>query len=111
LLQHTSGLRDYVNTPGWETPQVLERTWRPRQLVAAALRLGPPLSGWNYSNTNYILAGMLIRRVTGHSPITETRRTILLPPSRRPAPATRRPRGPAREAPARPPPGPSRPAP
>jgi D-alanyl-D-alanine carboxypeptidase len=79
LLQHTSGLRDYVDTPGWVTPQVLERTWRPRQLVAAALRLGPPLSGWNYSNTNYILAGMLIRRVTGHSPITEIRRRILLP--------------------------------
>jgi D-alanyl-D-alanine carboxypeptidase len=79
LLQHTSGLRDYVNTPGWETPQVLERTWRPRQLVAAALRLGPPLSGWHYSDTNYILLGMLISRVTGHTPMAEIQRRILNP--------------------------------
>ena len=79
FLQHTSGLRDYVNTPGWETPQVLERIWRPRQLVAAALRLGPPLSGWNYSDTNYILLGMLIRRVTGHTPMAEIQRRILNP--------------------------------
>ena len=79
LLQQTSGLRDYVNAPDAETPQSLARTWQPRQLVATALRLGPPLSGWNYSNTNYIIAGMLIRRVTGRSPITEIRRRILAP--------------------------------
>jgi D-alanyl-D-alanine carboxypeptidase len=79
LLQQTSGLRDYVNVPGAETPQSLARTWQPRQLVATALRLGPPLSGWNYSNTNYIIAGMLIRRVTGRTPITEIRRRILAP--------------------------------
>src|SRR5579862_9170949 len=51
LLQQTSGLRDYVDAPGAETPQNLARTWRPRQLVDAALRLGPPLHGWFYSNT------------------------------------------------------------
>jgi D-alanyl-D-alanine carboxypeptidase len=79
LLQHTSGLRDYVNSRGFLTPRFLERTWKPRQLIAVALRLGPPLSGWYYSNTNYILAGMLIQRVTGHSPIAEVRRRILRP--------------------------------
>ncbi len=69
LLQHTSGLRDYMDDPRAQTPQSLAKTWRPRQLVAAALHLGPPLSGWHYSNTNYILAGMIIQKVTRHSPI------------------------------------------
>jgi D-alanyl-D-alanine carboxypeptidase len=60
LLQHTSGLRDYMSDPRAQTPQALAKTWRPRQLVDAALRLGPPVPGWLYSNTNYILLGMII---------------------------------------------------
>ena len=79
LLQHTSGLRDYLDDPRAQTPQALAQTWQPRQLVTAALHLGPPLSGWNYSNTNYILAGMIIQKVTGHSPMDEIYRRILRP--------------------------------
>jgi D-alanyl-D-alanine carboxypeptidase len=79
LLQHTSGLRDYTSKPGFLTPQNFAKTWQPRQLVDIALRLGPPLHGWHYSNTNYILLGMIIRKVTGHSPITEIRRRIVAP--------------------------------
>ena len=79
LLQHTSGLRDYLDDPRAQTPQALAQTWQPRQLVAAALHLGPPLPGWNYSNTNYILAGMIIQKVTGHSPMDEIYRRILRP--------------------------------
>jgi D-alanyl-D-alanine carboxypeptidase len=82
LLQHTSGLRDYLSDPRFtnkQDPRPLERSWRPQQLVDIALRLGPPLHGWRYSNTNYILLGMIIQKVTGHSPITEIRRRILVP--------------------------------
>ena len=79
LLQHTSGLRDYAADPRFQTAQALEKTWRPQQLVNIALRLGPPVHGWLYSNTNYILLGMIIQKVTGHSPITEIRRRILVP--------------------------------
>jgi len=79
LLQHTSGLRDYTADPLFQTPQGLARTWRPEQLVGAALRLGPPVHGWLYSNTNYILLGMIIQKVTGHSPVTEIGRRILAP--------------------------------
>src|SRR5215472_3298035 len=79
LLQHTSGLRDYISDPRAQTPQALAQTWRPQQLIDAALRLGPPVRGWLYSNTNYILLGMIIQKVTGHSPITEIRRRILVP--------------------------------
>lgn len=79
LLQHTSGLRDYTSDPLFQTVQGLAQTWRPQQLVDAALRLGPPVHGWLYSNTNYIVLGMIIQKVTGHSPITEIRRRILVP--------------------------------
>ena len=79
LLQHTSGLRDYTSDPLFQTAQALAQTWRPQQLVDIALRLGPPVHGWLYSNTNYILLGMIIQKVTGHSPITEIRRRILVP--------------------------------
>jgi D-alanyl-D-alanine carboxypeptidase len=79
LLQHTSGLRDYTSDPRFQTAQALAQTWRPQQLVDIAVRLGPPVHGWHYSNTNYILLGMIIQKVTGHSPITEIRRRILEP--------------------------------
>jgi D-alanyl-D-alanine carboxypeptidase len=79
LLQQTSGLRDYTSYPGFLTPQSLGRTWQPRQLVDLALRLGPPVHGWKYSNTNYILLGMIIERVTGHSVISVISRHILQP--------------------------------
>jgi D-alanyl-D-alanine carboxypeptidase len=35
--------------------------------------------GWLYSNTNYILLGMIIREVTGQGPVTEIGRRILKP--------------------------------
>jgi D-alanyl-D-alanine carboxypeptidase len=79
LLQHTSGLREYTADPQMQTPQALARTWQPQQLLDAALRLGPPVHGWLYSNTNYIVLGMIIQKVTGHSPVTEIRRRILVP--------------------------------
>ena len=79
LLQHTSGIRDYTSDPRFQTARALAQTWRPQQLVDIALRLGPPVHGWLYSNTNYILLGMIIQKVTGHSPITEIRRRILAP--------------------------------
>jgi D-alanyl-D-alanine carboxypeptidase len=79
LLQHTSGLRDYTADPRFQIPQALAQMWRPQQLVDAALRLGPPVHGWLYSNTNYILLGMIIQKVTGYSPVTEVRRRILAP--------------------------------
>src|SRR5215467_3719565 len=38
LLQHTSGIRDYVSSPGFLTPQSFRRRRRPQQLVDLALR-------------------------------------------------------------------------
>jgi D-alanyl-D-alanine carboxypeptidase len=79
LLQQTSGIRDYTDDPVFQTVQGLGKTWQPQRLVDIALRLGSPVRGWLYSNTNYILLGMIIQKVTGHSPITEISRRILAP--------------------------------
>ena len=83
LLQHTSGIPDYLNDTALfgnlENLQPYEQTWQPRQLVDIALGLGPPAHGWMYSNTNYILLGMIIQTVTGQSPITEISRRIQAP--------------------------------
>ena len=37
------------------------------------------MHGWLYSDTNYILLGMIIQKVTGRSPVTEISRRILVP--------------------------------
>jgi D-alanyl-D-alanine carboxypeptidase len=36
-----------------------------------------PGTDWHYSNTNYLLAGMLIEKVTGHTWAEEVRRRII----------------------------------
>jgi D-alanyl-D-alanine carboxypeptidase len=46
------------------------RTYALEELVALAMRHSPkfsPGTGWSYSNTNYILAAMIIQKVTGRS--------------------------------------------
>jgi D-alanyl-D-alanine carboxypeptidase len=87
LLQHTSGLPNYVQ----ELPQIsnLEAlqnhrfdTVTPKQAVRLAVSHKPdfaPGTSWNYSNTNYSLAGMIIEAVTGRTWQEEVRRRIVRP--------------------------------
>ncbi|WP_460695892.1 serine hydrolase domain-containing protein [Nocardia thraciensis] len=69
LLQQTSGLPDYLDYLPLE--QVLSNPLvhhDPLELLNLALahpRQFPPGTAWQYSNTNYLLAGMLIEKVTG----------------------------------------------
>ncbi|MER5306404.1 serine hydrolase domain-containing protein [Streptomyces sp. NPDC002773] len=75
LLNHTSGIYSVTADPGFQEkvfgPAFLEHRydrWTPRQLVAIAMTHEPdfaPGTGWNYSNTNYVLAGLVIEKVTG----------------------------------------------
>lgn len=95
LLQHTSGLFNYTGEPqpdgtietgiplyGNDFAENRFRTYDPDELVAVALakpaRFEPGTS-WSYSNTNYILAGQLIERLTGTSYATQVRQRILRP--------------------------------
>ena len=82
LLNHTSGLPDYTEDPELFAGIVENRVWKPAALVAMAdkhPRLFAPGSAWKYSNTNYIVAGLLIKAVTGHSLANELQRRIFSP--------------------------------
>ncbi|MEU0356752.1 serine hydrolase domain-containing protein [Streptomyces cyaneofuscatus] len=74
LLQHTSGLPNYTEHIGLEDFAKLQHTFfHPHDLLAAALAHPAefaPGARWKYSNTNYLLAGMLIEKVTGR-PVQE----------------------------------------
>jgi D-alanyl-D-alanine carboxypeptidase len=75
LLQHTSGLFDYAADPATFAPFAHDpgHAWSPRDLVAIARRHQPgfpPGAGWGYSNTNYVLLGLVVEAVT-HRPLGE----------------------------------------
>lgn len=76
LLQQTSGLPDYdeiVLDGGGDLRSAAHTYFEPRQLLDAALaerRHFAPGTKWEYSNTNYVLLGLLAQRVTGR-PIGE----------------------------------------
>ncbi|GAA3932869.1 serine hydrolase domain-containing protein [Actinoplanes auranticolor] len=80
LLQHTSGLPDYTEVmftvvPGTELPDFFatrHRYHEPRALIDLALTAepGPVGAGWAYSNTGYVLAGLIAQKVTGR-PLAE----------------------------------------
>jgi D-alanyl-D-alanine carboxypeptidase len=77
LLQHTSGLYNYTD----DLPEP-PRRFRPRELVAIATGHKPlfaPGTAFSYSNTNYILAGMLVERVTGQPLAAQLHQRILQP--------------------------------
>jgi D-alanyl-D-alanine carboxypeptidase len=85
LLNHTSGIGNYTAVL-IKTPEDLiamgETTYTPRDLIRLGLSAGPtnaPGAAFSYSNTNYVLAGQIIEKVTGHSYRTEIRRRILRP--------------------------------
>jgi D-alanyl-D-alanine carboxypeptidase len=80
LLQHTSGLPDHVEGLDWDHPENWQsHAFTPRELVALALTQPRPQQAWSYSTTNYIVLGMIIQKVTGHSPTTEITRRIIRP--------------------------------
>lgn len=74
LLQHTTGLPNYTVHIGLEKfEDVQHRYFQPRELLDRALAHPAdfaPGAKWGYSNTNYLLAGLLIERVTGR-PVAE----------------------------------------
>ena len=86
VLQHTSLLRDYMSDPGWSTnrwrgPERF-RGYKPGRLLAQAFRTpaeNPPDVTWKYSNTNYIVVGRLIERLTGRPYGKEVERRVLRP--------------------------------
>lgn len=85
LLNHTSGLGDYlIDGMVARARSAPEHRWTPEELVAEGLRLprlfAPGTPGrWSYANTNYILLGMIIERVTRHPLELELQQRIFAP--------------------------------
>jgi D-alanyl-D-alanine carboxypeptidase len=81
LLHNTSGLTDYVSAPEFADPA--DYVWRrhtPEGLVRTANELGHGTPGsWKYSNTNFILLGMIVERVTGDDLGDQLRSRVFLP--------------------------------
>jgi D-alanyl-D-alanine carboxypeptidase len=76
MANHTAGLWDYANGViggGAGDPALLEKSYSPEELVQFAVDNGTALFApgeegqWKYSNTGYILMGMIAEKATGES--------------------------------------------
>jgi D-alanyl-D-alanine carboxypeptidase len=82
LLGHTSGLFDYDDEEAWVRARIANpaREWSPHELVAVAISHPPvfaPGTAWEYSNTNYVVLGLLVEAVTGKTLEQALRERIL----------------------------------
>ena len=68
LLSHTSGLADLYNPLAKTLLSQPDRVWTPREVLG---RIGRPWfepgADWAYSNTNYVVLGMLAEAVSGET--------------------------------------------
>ena len=80
LLNMTSGIPSYDTTPAFLRAFAANphRRFKPRHLDAYA-KAGKPTHGYSYSNTNYILGEMIIKKVTGDSYAHQLRTRIIRP--------------------------------
>lgn len=86
LLTHRSGLADYTEAmfertvPGFEA--VRNKVFTYQDLVALSLReprTTEPGVSYKYSNTNFVVVGMLIEKAAGHGVAKEYERRIIKP--------------------------------
>lgn len=69
LMNHTSGLFNFTDDSAFVNDPVtsFSRAWTPSELLAVAFLHPPnfaPGTNWSYSNTNYIVLGMVVEAVT-----------------------------------------------
>jgi len=84
LATMTSGVATYSETrvfPGDPGADV-HKVWKPEELVKIGIKDSPlfdPGTEFNYSNTNYVLLGLVLEQVTGESMGELTRKQIIEP--------------------------------
>ncbi|USL11704.1 MULTISPECIES: serine hydrolase [Bacillus cereus group] len=79
LLNHTSGIADYLTLDLKEN--LIENpseNYTAEQLISRALQL-EPVKGWSYSNTNMVIIGLIIQKVTGESYAEQIKKRIMEP--------------------------------
>jgi D-alanyl-D-alanine carboxypeptidase len=85
LLMHTSGLFDYLDDARPFAPYLagdFRHFWTPRQLVRIGVSHPPlfaPGTGFSYTNTGYILLGLIAERAGGERLAVQLRERIFAP--------------------------------
>jgi D-alanyl-D-alanine carboxypeptidase len=84
LMSHTSGVERYELKPAFtrDLTDHPDRVWTAEERIAYVLGDAAPFeagTGWVYSDTNYILLGLILDRVTGNPLYDEIRRRLLEP--------------------------------
>lgn len=84
LMNHTSGIMRYELDPKFTEDLTRQpaKVWSPAERISYVLGKKPKFAagqGWDYSDTNYIVLGMIIEKITGKS-IEELIKTKLLEP-------------------------------
>lgn len=80
LLQHTGGLNEYLQSGAVNSDP--QREWSASELIAAAIARGPvaePGARYYYANTNYVVLGEIIEKVTSRPWHAEVRSRIIEP--------------------------------
>lgn len=72
LLAHTSGIPDYTDHPAFDSSLMANpgRVWTAKETIALAVQMPPSFppgapGKWEYSNTNYVVLGLLLETVAG----------------------------------------------
>jgi D-alanyl-D-alanine carboxypeptidase len=83
LLNHTSGIRDLFDQQTNLPAAIIARpsaTWTPEQVLA---KIGTPYfgpgKGYHYSNTNFVLLGLVVEKATGQTVAALVRSMFLTP--------------------------------
>ncbi|WP_458352790.1 serine hydrolase domain-containing protein [Peribacillus frigoritolerans] len=81
ILNHTSGIADYVKSKDFDIIDT-KKSYTAEEFVKMGISLPPdfaPGKGWSYSNTGYVVLGILIEKVTGNSYEEEVENRIIEP--------------------------------
>lgn len=84
LMNHTSGLVRYEFKDQFTKDLTAnpDKVWKPAELISYLLDEKPPFEagkGWDYSDSNYIVLGMIIEKVTGKKFYDEANRRLVKP--------------------------------
>lgn len=84
LMNHTSGLVRYEFKQQFTKDLTAnpEKVWKPEELLAYLFDSKAPFEagkGWDYSDTNYIVLGMIIEKVTGKRFYDEANKRLIKP--------------------------------
>ncbi|HEX2189360.1 MAG TPA: serine hydrolase [Longimicrobiaceae bacterium] len=84
LMNHTSGLVRYEMDPRFQADLAAnpDRSWTPEQRLSYLFDTAAPFApgeGWGYADTNYIVLGLILERLTGRPLYREVEERLLRP--------------------------------